>query len=46
VKEPLVMANKICINTMPRNSGKLTAVRLDDGADAEPVFFFQPAIGG
>ncbi|MGN6483735.1 MAG: metallophosphoesterase family protein [Thermomicrobiales bacterium] len=45
VKEPLVMANKICLNTMPRNTGKLTAVRLDDDGDADPVFVFQPEIG-
>lgn len=44
VKEPLVLPNKICINTMPRNSGKLTAVRLDDEGTADPVFLFQPAL--
>lgn len=44
VKEPLVLPNKICINTMPRNSGKLTAIRLDDDGDDAPGFLFQPAL--
>lgn len=43
VKEPLVMANKICINTMPRNSGALTAVCLDDSGHEAPRFIIQPA---
>lgn len=39
-KEPLVMANKIGIDTRFLNRGKLTAVEL---TDAEPRFFFQPS---
>jgi serine/threonine protein phosphatase 1 len=38
VREPLVAFNKIGIDTMPRDSGKLTAVEL---SDEEPRFFFQ-----
>jgi serine/threonine protein phosphatase 1 len=44
VAEPLIMPNKIGINTMPRNTGKLTAVRLDDSGVSGPVFLFQPAL--
>ena len=44
VKEPLVLPNKIGINTMPRNEGALTAVFLDDRADGvTPRFIAQPA---
>jgi serine/threonine protein phosphatase 1 len=38
VREPLVAFNKIGIDTMPRDSGKLTAVEL---TGEEPRFFFQ-----
>lgn len=43
VNEPLVMANKIGLDTLPRNVGKLTVVELnDDDPRAEPRFRFQP----
>jgi serine/threonine protein phosphatase 1 len=38
VREPLVEFNKIGIDTMPRDSGKLTAVEL---TEEEPRFYFQ-----
>lgn len=47
VHEPLVMANKIGIDTLPRNEGKLCAVELDpDDRLAEPRFFFEEAEAG
>jgi len=45
VTEPLIMRNKIGLNTLPRNVGKLTVVELIEGADPdEPVHVaFVPA---
>lgn len=44
VNEPLVMVNKIGLDTLPRNVGKLTVVELDDeDPRIEPRFRFQPA---
>jgi serine/threonine protein phosphatase 1 len=46
-KEPLVMPNKIGIDTMRHNTGKLTAVELDpNDQTAEPRFYFQEAVEG
>lgn len=47
VQEPLVLPNKIGIDTLPRNEGRLCAVELDP-ADrfAEPRFFFEEAVAG
>lgn len=47
VREPLVMPNKIGINTLPRDVGKLCAVELDpEDRFAEPRFFFETAVEG
>ncbi|MGI8485883.1 MAG: metallophosphoesterase family protein [Thermomicrobiales bacterium] len=44
VNEPLVMVNKIGLDTLPRNVGKLTVVELDDEhPEFDPRFRFQPA---
>jgi serine/threonine protein phosphatase 1 len=43
VREPLVMRNKIGIDTMCRDCGTLTAVEL---SGPEPVFYHQPAKAG
>ncbi len=44
-KEPLVMPNKIGIDTMFHHIGKVTAVELDTSApQAEPKFFFSPPV--
>jgi hypothetical protein len=37
-----VKPNLIAIDTMPRDTGKLTAVEL---SGPEPVFYYQPALG-
>ncbi|HEU0164013.1 MAG TPA: hypothetical protein VFQ54_03150, partial [Thermomicrobiales bacterium] len=43
-REPLVLPNKIGLDTLPRSAGKLTVVALDDeNPDAPPRFMFQPA---
>lgn len=47
VREPLVLPNKIGIDTMPRTTGKLCAVELNPGDRfAEPRFFFEIAAAG
>ena len=47
VREPLVLPNKIGIDTLPRTTGKLTAVELNPGDRfAEPRFFFEVAEAG
>ena len=43
MREPLVMPNKICIDTMTFETGKLTAVEL---SGPEPVFYHQEAMEG
>ncbi|MGB3307182.1 MAG: metallophosphoesterase family protein [Thermomicrobiales bacterium] len=44
MREPLVMPNKIGLDTLPRNTGFLTVALLDDATpDARPTFFAQPA---
>ncbi len=46
VREPLMMANKVGLDTLPRNTGKLTAAELDDEEPDRPRrFWFQPAFG-
>ena len=47
VREPLVMPNKIGIDTLPRDLGKLCAVELDPvDRSIEPRFFFEVAEEG
>ncbi len=47
VREPLVLPNKIGIDTLPRTTGKLSAVELDPGDRlAEPRFFLEAAEAG
>ncbi len=47
VREPLVLPNKIGIDTLPRTTGKLCAVELDPGDRfGEPRFFFEVATAG
>ena len=43
MKKPLVMGNKIGIDTMLHNRGMLTAVEL---SGPEPVFYHQEAVEG